>query len=167
MDVNGNTTTLPIDDFTLANGTFFSFDQGWSEMVFKDTINDCVDTVKIGVYCSGIDTTYLSVDYLDSIEYCFDDLDLLGKVISINDILFNDPNNIIVSSNDSCLIIVGNNDGSDTLFYEVCDDLDICDTNYIIINVTNFPEGIDSLIYDTLYIGQTDIFCFDTQFLVY
>ncbi len=163
-DANNNTTVLMINQTFVANGTFFFFEHGWSEMIFRDTVNNCVDTVDVGVYCTDIDTTYLISDFDVIEEYCFEDLDLLGNIVEVNDLLNPDLNHIILLNEDSCLTYQGISNGSDTLFYEVCDDLEICDTNYIIIEIINAPGSLDTIIYDTVFVNQLDTFCFDLSY---
>jgi gliding motility-associated-like protein len=165
-DANNNTTALTIDRTFAANGTFFFFERGWNEVVFNDTIMNCTDTVDIGISCPQIDTTRLFVEWMIRDTFCFESLDLLANITEINQLQFISGNNIELIEEDSCLIYKGLEQGSDTLVYKIQDELNLCDTHVVIIEVGEMPDGDNTILTDTIFPNQIDTVCPDFAFEV-
>jgi len=165
-DLSGNITITPVDQTFRANGTFFFFNTGWSEAVFRDTMNNCVDTVDIGIYCPSVDTVFISIDWMQRDSYCFNSTGLLGIVDSIEQLDLASGDQLDWSETDSCLVFTGTSEGMDTLTYKLIDDLGFCDTQVVIIEVGEMPNGSNEIIRDTLFPSQRDTFCLDPLFTV-
>lgn len=165
-DASGNITVTPVDRTFRANGTFFFFNSGWSEVVFNDTTLNCVDTVDIGIYCPSIDTVFRSVDWMERDSYCFDESQLLGNIESLEQLDISSGDQLDWTETDSCLVFTGIAPGMDTLTYKLTDDLGFCDTQVVIVEVGEMSDGSNTIIRDTIFPSQSDTFCLDPLFAI-
>ncbi len=128
------------DDFGVCDTTLFEvniqYDTIQDTILVQDTNTFCIDTLGL-----AIDGTFQSMR-----EVC---RDTLGN--NLADIEFN--------LEDRCLTYTGNTIGIESACIEICDDLGVCDTINFFLNVQNDPPD---RILDTIFVGETVIYCFDS-----
>jgi gliding motility-associated-like protein len=112
------------------------------------------------VYDEVVDT----VTVYEPHTFCLDSAGLVlkGEVQTIRQISISNDSviNITIDTVNKCIDYIGKVIGSDTALVQVCDDLGTCDTLEFMITVENNPP--DS-IKDTIFISETQIYCFDTK----
>ncbi len=136
---------------------------GASSLSFIDTLNNCSETIVIDVICVETDTISETVVVNESDTICLSLNELLGNVISVENICEDfggtDVSFEIVSE---CIIFSGLDPGADTACLVICDDMNICDTTILI--VTAELDGSDTLLIavnDSVVTGEGQVILID------
>ncbi len=156
----GTTSVIAFNLRLTPLGFSIQLDLGAHEVIVRDTLTGCTDTLIANVVCTTTDTITTTINVTQVDTLCFETTELIGEL----DTLFNacPVDNVTYEVyNDSCIIITGIEAGIDTLCIVLCDDVGICDTNTVIVTV------LDPLnpIVDTIFVNQIDTFCVDTSLL--
>lgn len=101
----------------------------------------------------------------DSLKYCFSNLNLLGKIISVTNNCLGSTNRNASFSIDStnCLIITGLTQGIDTACFTVCTDSSICGVINFYTTVIPIITPTNDTIRVTINIGKNDTICLKTS----
>lgn len=131
---------------------------GLHQLIAKDTVFGCADTVQVNVTCTSTDTLQINLLLGETDTICVTSAQLSGSIISLSNICLGGQFVGYQSLNDSCVVLAGNLLGQETACLVACDANGFCDTTVLLINVLHpFPNGI----FDTLTLTQTGQYCFD------
>ena len=155
----GATATLGFDDRTDATGIATTVGLGLHEIIITDPESFCTDSIVVVAACIESDTIPIRIlsDQADTL--CFSTEELVGEIASTTvGCLQNDIVEIEVYS-DTCVIIRGQQAGTDTACVILCDVFGVCDTSFIPIqiNLTDFE--------DTLLVNDVGEVCIDANSL--
>lgn len=170
----GTYSTLGLNYNQDALGTSLDFPVGIHEVIINNPEQDCADTTIVTVACTPIayidEATFLGL----SGTICLEDSDLLGNIESISPCGEDDSNggpvDFYINPDNYCVTYSGMNLGTETACFVVCDDMGLCDTTYITINVMMPSE---EEVVATILVGQTGSDCLSadnltgTDFVVY
>lgn len=158
----GTTSTLGINFIAEPNGLTIELEEGPHEVIITDTVTNCTDTLFVSAVCTTPDTIYFPVEVGDSDTLCLNDLELIGNIDTMYNICPDlDFSSIVFIDGTLCMEITGELIGVDTACIVACDDLGICDTTYVIIDV--IPPY--NMIYDDVCLGEMGTHCIDTSLL--
>lgn len=150
-----------------ALGTAFDFGVGIHEVIINNTIASCSDTTIVTVACTPTDYINETIYQGLSNIICLDDSDLLGSLESVSS-CDEDGNQgnvaFFIDQETLCITYTGNDLGSESTCYVICDDLGICDTTYINVDVILPPEG--EVIVETILVGQSSTACLSAEDLM-
>ena len=137
---------------------------GEHEIIITNNETDCADTLYVEGVCTTADTLWVEVEVNGDTIICFDTGELPGNVMSLESFCDAGDNAGVTILNDTCIQIDGLVVGQDTACFIMCDDLGICDTIYVYIEVV--PEvivpGGDITVTDSVLINvDTVIYCID------
>ena len=166
FEVNLNTAqTLPKDEFYFANGTELNFPNGFTEFILRENSTGLADTFTVNVVCIQTDTINVNLLISDSSVECFDFSELPGELSSVLNVCPGSSGfatNSLFVNGDSCMVISSIAGGTDVFCILACDGLGICDTTIYIVNV-NIPGSPGThTYYDTLLVGESNVFCVNT-----
>jgi len=130
--------------------------RGVHEVIIQDPRTFCADTITVAVTCVETDTMQIvnNLGQMDTI--CRSTMELAGTLDTIILDCYEATNLNATIFGDTCVIIEGMSVGEDTLCVILCDDLGICDTTIIEVDV-QYDE-----IQDTILVQNTNTFCIDT-----
>ncbi len=156
----GTTSILGINFIAEPNGFSIELDEGPHEVIITDTTTNCTDTLFVSALCTAPDTIYFPVEIGDSDTLCLNGLELVGNIDTMYNICPDlDFSSIVFVDGTLCLEITGEIIGVDTACIVACDDVGICDTVYVIIDV--IPPY--NLVYDDVCLGEMGSHCIDTS----
>lgn len=164
LQLPGTYATLGLNYGQYALGTILNFPVGQHEVIITSISLDCADTIDITVACTPTEyieeTVYLGL----SGTICLDDSDLIGTLESMTSCSENDPQGFVdfyPNTDTQCITYNGMTGGSESTCYVICDDLGICDTTYITINVVLPPEG--EVVVETILVGEMGVECLSSE----
>jgi len=152
-------------DFTLnPYGSYIQVDTGFHEIVFISP-EGCSDTLYITVDDSELecDVVIDTIMPYDTVTHCIDTmmLELEGMLTSVTNVcpeLGDGSVDFMLFDTSYCVTYAGLTLGQDTACIEFCDDMGFCDTINFYITVASQTD----VIIDSIFVNQTDTFCFDT-----
>jgi|GEM_PF-651453 len=122
------------------DGTAISLPIGEHIVTAIDPLTNCMDDLFVNIVCISPDTIYDSIATLDMDSVCISLDELVGTAVSIDNFCPESSGEHVVFSIDqstNCVTYTGLIPGIDTACIVVCDDLGICDTTYIIVDVSD------------------------------
>ena len=142
----GSVGRLEVNEMLLPKGSSIKLLEGEHEIILRDNISGCEDTLFVDIRCLNIDIVYDTITVMNTDTICIDSSELRGKVVSMeNDCDESSGEYVIynVLDDELCLEIEGVDIGVDSACVVVCDSLGICDTTYIFVTV--LPQMIDAV----------------------
>ncbi len=149
--------TIPYNERIEPFGLAIELSPGFFEVVVRDTVAGCSDTLYVGIHCAPTDTLVLNIPVTLTDTFCVSTSDLPGNLVSLNDICPDTTYASYTTLNDTCVTVTGNVIGSQTACMVACDDLGICDTTYVIINV--LPNSAGFVWRDTIFVDEDGQLC--------
>lgn len=143
------------------------FPVGIHEVVVTNAIENCSDTMIVTVACTPTANVEETIFQGLSGTICLDDSDLLGNVVSASSCVENVSNGLVdfyLNAENQCVTYNAMELGSETACFVICDDLNLCDTTYITVNVMLPPEG--EVVVATILVGQTGTECLSSEDLM-
>ena len=132
---NGATAIVMLDTNQVPMGAGFSVTAGLHELIFTENGSGCADTINVEAMCIESSTFEVTINVGESGEYCLDTSELPG---SLEEPELNCTNcfnaNISIDGN-NCVQYTGLVEGSADAYIVVCDDNNLCDTTFIVINI--------------------------------
>ena len=163
-----NTSAFAVLELNLdfiAFGTSIFVGEGQHEIIFVENTTMCRDTIQALVLCLGPDVVMDTVAIGEIGTVCIDTTELQGNIVSIINTCPTQSGDValfeIVDSS-FCVNYQGLGPGENTACIVICDDLGICDSTTIIVNVLIDPD----IIIDTVAIGEMGTVCIDTTELL-
>jgi len=158
----GTTSVLGINFIAEPNGFTIELEEGFHEVIITDTVLNCTDTLYLSAVCTTPDTIYFPVEVGTSDTLCLNGLELVGTLDTMYNICPDlDFSSIVFIDGTYCMEITGVIIGVDTACIVACDDLGICDTTYVIIDV--IPPY--NLVIEDVCLGEMNMHCVDTSLL--
>ncbi|MEM8906787.1 MAG: gliding motility-associated C-terminal domain-containing protein [Bacteroidota bacterium] len=154
----GVSSALTPDFAGVPMGLSIEVTPGTHEIIIRDTVAACSDTLMTNVLCTNADTIFTDVNIFEMDTICFSNQELFGEIDTLFDICGNLSHTTFEVYNDSCVIFTGTSIGVDTACIVYCDAFDICDTTIVIIDVL-LPYD---LVIDSICINETVQACIDT-----
>ncbi len=118
-------------------------------LVAIDPITACADTLYLNILPPaqpGSSTMQVDVAEGESVEVCIPVDELFGNIEFLENECISFTNNAqLVMSGDTCITVMGLEEGPDEACIVVCDDLGICDTTFLQINVLDASTDIEVL----------------------
>ena len=142
-----------------ARGTQIMVDPSYGQLVAIDTVNNCSDTMTLEIYCLPTDTINVQISDNDTAVICIDVAQLPGNIVSVTNICPSSSGTqaiVNVTNGDNCIEIIGIGVGMDTACIVICDDLGLCDTTIVIINVSVDTLPNCGILNDTLIASTSD-----------
>jgi gliding motility-associated-like protein len=154
----GNQTIVGRQLDVTPGGSLLNLNPGTHQVIITNPLTGCADTAVVTVECTTteiiIDTIYVN----DVVDYCPDDSELNGPIVSISNICPNSVDNGSITFTNTCFTYAaGSVAGIDTACIVICDALGNCDTTTYIITVVPRPDTVIV----NLSLPQTDTFCLD------
>ncbi len=131
--------------------------RGVHEVIIQDPRTFCADTITVAVTCVETDTMQIITNLGQMDTICMTTMELPGTLDTIILDCYEETNISATIYNDTCVIIEAMSVGEDTLCVILCDDLGICDTTIIEVDV-HYDE-----ILDTILVQNDNTFCIDTM----
>lgn len=147
-----------------AQGTLFSFDAGFHEVIAADNISGETDTFYVSISCTSPDTVFIQLQSAQSGVYCPDVSELNGNVVLVHNICqeaSGESAEILQQDQQLCFDLTAISPGLDTACIVVCDDLGACDTTVLIVQVLGSSITPD-FVNNDIYIGNIVNYCLDT-----
>ncbi len=159
----GTVSELGINFNSIPNGYQLQLEAGYHEVVIIDTISGCADTLIAIISC----TNSYNICVNEDASFCVDTstLDIVGPIVSMTNVcLIQDDPAVNFTLNDStyCIDYSGLRFGRDTACVEFCDALGNCDIVDLVVVVDSCLNQTVNFIKDTVFINQTEVYCFDT-----
>jgi gliding motility-associated-like protein len=153
-----------------AMGTRLYFKKGTHTVVFNRPSDGCTDTLKATIVCVSPSTAIKNIKVNASDTTCIDFGQLTGPATSVTIVSGNNTGSVVtysLSADKKCIYGKGNKVGKDTAIVVYCDANKICDTLYLVINVTDgVPVPTTKHLYtETIKIGQNSQHCIPTTAL--
>ncbi len=147
--------TIPYNERIEPLGLAIELPPGLHRVIVQDSSVPCSDTLWARVNCTVSDTIEINIPVTTTDTFCFDSSDLMGNLISLNNVCLDETYATYTNLNDTCVTIMGNAVGSQTGCWVLCDDTGVCDTTYLIVNV--IPQ---TLVWtDTILVDGSDLLC--------
>ena len=162
-------SSIPLSSSAEAMGTTLNLSVGshWVTITDNGGSGICLDSFYVEVWCvqPAFETLTLAEDSIH--QFCFDHSELMMQP-STTEIFCPSPNGTPADFNliagNSCVQITAMTIGQDTACYVFCNDLGICDTTTIYVNVIERPSTIQlAWITDTIYFNTNKELCIDTS----
>ncbi len=145
QEVTGNIDTLVVQVEVIPTNFGLELPIGVSTVTFTDTTTNCAETVIADMVCVETQIYFDSVAVGDSDTFQLDLTELLGNLVSVENICEDlSGDNVSFEIVGETVIYTGISPGIDTACVVVCDDLNICDTTILII--TAFVNDMDTTI---------------------
>jgi gliding motility-associated-like protein len=145
---SGIVAVLALNSNLIPQGTSIDLPVGSHELYFKDANQGCSDTLTIDVFCTTTadSSILIAIGQIDTI--CFSTEELPGSLVSIENVCPDQSGefSVIKVLNDSCLTLLGMEVGLEQACIVLCDDLGICDTTFLSIQVVEtlpLPVAVD------------------------
>lgn len=157
--------TIGFNNGEYANSSYVELNIGMHELIVTETATGCIDTIQVEVYCLTNDTLYHSILVNSNDTTCFSIPTTLPGNIDLasisNTCLDNSGTEVMFNpatedGTEICVSYTGLAVGVDSACITICDDLGICETTTLIIEVTT-DELLD--VVDTLYVGDMEVIC--------
>lgn len=146
---------IPYNERIEPLGLAIQLPPGLHRVIILDTLAPCADTLWARVNCTISDTIEIDIPVTTTDTFCFDTTDLMGNIVSMTNTCLDETYATYTNLNDTCVTIMGNTVGSQTGCWVLCDDLGVCDTTFLIVNVIQQP-----LIWrDTVEVNGSDLLC--------
>ena len=145
-------TTLEVET-RQQQGSTLLIPSGLHNLVISDTQRFCSDSLLVIAHCAEKDSMEVVVELENSDTLCFSSNELAGDSVTLAvDCLENEVVSIEIYA-DTCVIITGVKSGRDTACILLCDEVGICDTTIITIQIPieQFEDSIE--------IGETQEIC--------
>ena len=147
-------------------GTELNFGLGRHELIVLETATGCADTILVNVACVNPETIYELQRVGETDTFCITDFsELLASPNSVTNTC-NTSTTFVdfqILADTTCISFTGISPGLDTACIVVCDGFGVCDTTYLIVQVTELAGTHNYL--DTVDIGALKIHCIDTTVL--
>ena len=163
QSLSGNVVTLDIQLESVPTSFGIWLPTGTSLVSFTDTLTNCSEIVTADIICVETDTITATVLIGTSDTLCLDLTELLGNVVSVENIC-DDLGGTDVGFEilGECIIVTGLDPGDDQACIVVCDDLNICDTTIFIITATlNTVDTILIAVDDSRTTSEGDVINID------
>ncbi len=160
-------TILDVNLGISPSGTLFSFETGLHEVVILEQLSGCMDTFQVAVSCAMSDEITYDILVGGSETHCLDFSELPGFVQNVSNIHPVDPNpvaNYSFVNGNSCVQVEAVNIGSDTACIVYCDQLNFCDTTFILVNVTDGMMHTIDTSFVEIPVYTNSSFCFVDEF---
>ncbi|MFK8104870.1 MAG: gliding motility-associated C-terminal domain-containing protein [Saprospiraceae bacterium] len=147
-------------------GTELNFALGTHEVIVTETATACADTFWVNVACVNPAYVFESQRVGETDTFCLTDFsELLALPNTTVELCVTSGTAVDfqVLADTSCLSFTGVNPGVDTACLVICDELNICDTTYLVVTVAALPGS--SVFMDTVDIGEIKVYCLDTMVL--
>ena len=144
-----------------ANGMQLNFDVGLNEVIFDHNTTSCIDTFYATVVCTTPETVNRTVAINETGTYCIDFSELIGAPTEITNVCLEAGGTSVdfqfVNSN-TCIDYRGLQSGIDSACIVSCDEFGVCDTTYLVVQVSS-PGGGASDYIDEVLVGQSGSHC--------
>ncbi|MEY4936197.1 MAG: hypothetical protein RIS64_2556 [Bacteroidota bacterium] len=141
-------------------GLRFNLPVGRHQFIVEDLVNNVRDTVKITAACIRPDTVVRNIQVGTSDNYCVSSGELLGALQGTTNFCARATTHAVFQApSNNCITFNGATVGSDTACLRYCDQFGICDTTYVVVNVTATPNGRGHVIQDTITSGLSRTRC--------
>jgi len=151
----GASATLGYNARNDASGISTFVELGLHEIILTDPETSCSDSILVIATCVFTDTMGIRIMPNQNDTTCFSTEDLLGDIESITVACLQNETAQVEVFGDSCIIIRGQNAGTDTACVVLCDAFGVCDTNIVAIQIL-LNEYADSI-----EIGSSETICPD------
>ncbi|MEL6924110.1 MAG: hypothetical protein AAFO94_08685, partial [Bacteroidota bacterium] len=159
---------LGVNEQVEPRGTELNFAVGLNEVILTDEVTGCTDTFMVNVVCATPATINRSVDINETGTYCIDFSELPGSTYMVSDACASAGGSSVdfqfVSMN-TCVEYRGLASGVDSMCIVACDEFNVCDTTYLIVEVTGGSGGSVDYI-DEVFVGQSGEHCLRRDFFV-
>jgi gliding motility-associated-like protein len=138
QDGTGAFALLELTESLTPNGAQILIGDGPHELIFSDTTTLCQDTIQATVFCLIPEVVMDTIIDGEMDTYCVDTTELLGNIVSIINVCPTPSGNMVafeIVDSTYCVNYLGLALGEDIACMVVCDDLGLCDTTTIIVNV--------------------------------
>ena len=160
-------TILDVNLGVSPSGTLLSFETGLHEVIILEQLSGCLDTFQVAVSCAMNDEVSFDILVGDTETHCLNFSELPGFVQNVSNIHPVDANpvaNYSFVNGNSCVQIDALNFGVDTACIVYCDQLNFCDTTFIVVNVSDgMMHTIDTTIV-SIPVYSSSSFCFVDEF---
>jgi gliding motility-associated-like protein len=127
------------------------------KVIVTDTLLGCSDTISAKVVCTNTESISLNLLTSETDTICFSNNELTTGIQTLVNTCLDGTFVSYQLLNDTCLVVTGNEAGSETACMVACDSAGICDTTFLNISVMNpFDAGIK----DTIIISEEVELCF-------
>ena len=132
-------------DSCMMGGTALSLEVGMHQVLFTNLITDCADSIAVNISCISVtpDTIRNAIPVMSQDSVCIDLGELTGNPFTIDNFCAASSGEMVVfeiDTADFCVRYTGVEVGEDTACIVVCDDLGVCDTTILLVEV--FDNGI-------------------------
>jgi large repetitive protein len=157
---NGSQNNLCLSDGVRYSGLRFKVPSGRHQFIVEDLVNNLRDTVQITAACIRPDTVVRNIQIGTSDTYCVSSGELLGALQGTTNFCARATTHAVFQVPvNNCIAFNGSTVGSDTACLRYCDQFGICDTTYLVVNVTLTPNGSTHTIRDTIPSGLSRTRC--------
>ncbi len=144
----GIITEIPAADLIVPHPTvLIDNDRVAHLLIAIDPVYGCSDSLYINVLepeTPTSDSIIVEVAVGETQEVCIPVDELVGVIETLTNTLPELQNNAqVLSTGDTCVQVIGLEEGFDEAAIVICDDLGVCDTTYLIITVTNTGTDIE------------------------
>ncbi len=147
---------IPYNERIEPLGLAIELPPGFHRVIVQDNSVPCADTLWARVSCTVSDTIEINIPVTTVDTFCFDSSDLMGNFVSLDNVCLDETYATYTTLSDTCISIMGNAVGSQTGCWVLCDDLGVCDTTYLIVNVV--PQVLNWT--DTILVDESGLLCF-------
>ena len=151
----GSTATLGVNQTIVPNGTLFTLPLGTNNLIFRDTITGCRDTIVTSLVCVTTDNVVDTVGVAMTDTLCVSTDELLGSDFTLSVGCNNDGGEVALIEvvNDTCVAYTGIEPGTETACLVLCDETGVCDTTFLTVFVPG-ADGSTVAVPDTVVTGQ-------------
>ncbi|MEL6867083.1 MAG: gliding motility-associated C-terminal domain-containing protein [Bacteroidota bacterium] len=145
--VGAGLSFAPLEEQLGASSTRLMLPVGWNEVVIEQSLTACRDTVYVLVDCDSKGVLEVDLPLGDTDTLCLSLDDLYGDDIMRFENMCDQSSGeyaiIDLQQDDNyCLVFEALDVGMDSACIIICDDLAVCDTTYVYINVTDSNNNI-------------------------
>ncbi|MBI1225445.1 MAG: T9SS type B sorting domain-containing protein [Bacteroidetes bacterium] len=144
---SGFSLDLSPSKLSIPHPSIFVDNHSQVHVLISESPNGCLDTLFINLIQPGppaSDTIFIEVAEGEIETVCIPVDELYGVPEFLTNIALSFTNNAqINSTSTTCVEVIGTDEGTDEAAIVICDDLGVCDTTYILINVVKGGNDIE------------------------
>ena len=159
QDNTGATAVLEVNETVTPLGTQILVAEGANTLIFT-TPAGCSDTLEVTGICLTTETVQENITVGEGGTYCPDFSELPGSNFDVQFVCTVCDNTDIGLDNEGCFTYTGTAPGQDVIEVTVCDEFDVCDVTFLVINVAegvvNDP-GMVPVVNDDFYTTEMNV----------
>ena len=136
--VNGELYDANFFDCSAPNRVSLGLPAGANEVVAVNRAEGCTDKANINFHCIETNHIFKTVAYDETDFHCLDFSELPGNLISVSPVAIDETDDCVdfdLSVEADCINFTGKDLGTSTICIVACDDLRLCDTTFLSIDV--------------------------------